>query len=449
MTADAPVVELETDLQAETIAVEPTTLSGATRGRIFIYLCVLLLLMGFGGPGGGLIDIPVSFFLKNKLHLSAHEVAAFRLITGIPLYLSFLFGFVRDIWNPFGLRDRGYLMLFGALCCGLYVAFAFAPFNYGTLMVAMVVLTSAFLFVSSAFNGLMATIGQQHVMSGQMSTVFNIVGSLPGIAALIVGGRVSDLLEGRNGGAAERTLFLTGAALLAAIALYGKLRPKSVYDNLHKEVGPRAHPWDDFKRLVSYWPVYPALLIWGLWNFAPGSATPLQFYLQNELHSSDAVWGYWNAIFSASFIPTFLLYGWLCQRYSLRPLLWWGTVVAVPQFVPLLFVHSTTAALIAACPIGLMGGVCTAAYTDLLIRSCPRGLQGAVLMASGSLYYIASRFGDILGTSLYDKFKNFNVCVASITIVYASILLVLLLVPTRLTTTADGEAPEGGAFATQ
>jgi hypothetical protein len=44
--------------------------------------------------------------------------------------------------------------------------------------------------------------------------------------------------------------------------------------------------------------------------------------------------------------------------------------------VPLLFIHSMTGALIAAVPIGLMGGVATAAYLDLIIRSCPRGLQG-------------------------------------------------------------------------
>jgi hypothetical protein len=92
--------------------------------------------------------------------------------------------------------------------------------------------------------------------------------------------------------------------------------------------------------------------------------------------------------------------------------------------------------------------VCSAAYTDLLIRSCPRGLQGTVLMASVALYWISSRFGDILGTNLYDHFHNFTVCVIAITAVYASILLVLLVVPKRLTSTADGEAPEGG-FATQ
>ena len=183
------------------------------------------------------------------------------------------------------------------------------------------------------------------------------------------------------------------------------------------------------------------MTIWLLWNFAPGSTTPLQYYLQNTLHADDSVWGAWNAIFAASFIPTFLIFGYLCQRVPLGTLLWGGTLVAIPQFVPLLFVHSATGALIAAAPIGLMGGVATAAYLDLTIRSCPPGLQGTTMMLSGGLYYVASRFGDVLGTRLYDHFGGFGICVAMITTVYASILIVLLFVPRELIAYADGKAP--------
>jgi hypothetical protein len=109
--------------------------------------------------------------------------------------------------------------------------------------------------------------------------------------------------------------------------------------------------------------------------------------------------------------------------------------------IPLLFIHSVTGALIAAVPIGLMGGVATAAYLDLIIRSCPRGLQGTTLMMSGSLFFIVSRFGDVLGTNLYDYYGDFAACVIAITIVYALILPALLLVPKRLVDTADGKAP--------
>src|SRR5262249_30819815 len=201
-------------------AVEPTVLPQPVRHRIFLYLGALVFLSAFGSPSGGLFDIPISFFLKNKLNLTAHEVASFRLIAAIPLYLSFVFGFVRDTWNPLGLRDRGFIMLFGAASAGLYALFAFIPITYGTLLVAVVLLTTSFLFVSSAQHGLTSVLGQQHAMSGQISAVWNVFASIPAIAALYLGGVVSDMLEGRNADEAARTLFLVGAAIMATIAVY-------------------------------------------------------------------------------------------------------------------------------------------------------------------------------------------------------------------------------------
>jgi MFS family permease len=419
----------------------PSVLPVGVRTRILIYLSVLLVLLGFGSPAGGLIGLPISFLLKNKLHLQAHEMAIFALIAGAPAYVSFLFGFARDIWNPLGMGDRGFMVLFGGLCAALYVMFAFAPVNYQSLLVANLLLGTAFLLVSSAQNGLTSALGQQHVMSGQVSTAWNIFGSLPGIAALILGGALSDLMESHDPARAAHLLFLVGAATMALVALYGLWKPASVFDNLQVERASDAHPVDDIKRLVKHWPIYPALLIWFLWNFAPGSGTPLQYYLQDVLHAEDSQWGQWNAIFAASFVPTFLVYGVLCRKFPLGPLLFWGTVVAVPQFVPLLFIHSVTGALIGAAPIGLMGGVATAAYLDLMIRSCPGGLQGTLLMMSAALYAIVAGLGNLLGTNLYDHFGGFTVCVIAITAVYALILPVLLLVPKRLIQTADGQIP--------
>ncbi len=434
MTTDSPAAPVSTAPPV------PEILPNPVRRRIFFYLGALIFLLAFGAPNGGLIDIPVSFLLKNKLHLTAPAVAAFRLLAGIPLYLSWAFGFARDVWSPFGRGDRGFMVLFGALSAGLYVCFAFTPVSYAMLLAALVLLTASFLFVASAQNGLTATLGQQHAMSGQISAVWNVVGSLPAVAALLLGGSLSDLLETRNADEAARILFLVGAAIMAAVAIYGAWKPASVFDHLRAEREDGARPRDDLRRLVRHWPIYPALLIWLLWNFAPGAATPLQYYLQNTLHASDAAWGWWNAIFAASFIPTFLAYGHLCRKFALRRLLWWGTAVAVPQMVPLLFIHSVAAALIAAAPMGLMGGVASAAYIDLLIRSCPRALQGTTLMLSSALFFVAARFGDVLGTILYDRYGGFTVCVIAITAVYALILPTLLLVPKRLIASADGEA---------
>jgi hypothetical protein len=63
-------------------------------------------------------------------------------------------------------------------------------------------------------------------------------------------------------------------------------------------------------------------------------------------------------------------------------------------------------------------------------------------MMSSSLYFAVSRFGDVLGTNLYDHYGGFAVCVIAITVAYALILPTLLLVPKNLIATTDGQAPE-------
>ena len=194
------------------------------------------------------------------------------------------------------------------------------------------------------------------------------------------------------------------------------------------------------KRLLKHRAVYPAVLICFLWSFAPGSSTPLQFFLTDGLHASDAVYSYYNGIFVASFIPTFLLYGFLCKRVALNKLLWWGTLVAVPQMIPMAFIHSANQALWLAMPIGLMGGIATAAYSDLVMRSCPPGLQGTLMMQVDGVFALSSRGGDLLGSGIYNSSPThgFLYCVIATTVVYALILPLLALVPKALIATADG-----------
>ena len=425
--------------ELEPHAVKPTDLPLAARWRIFAYLAALIAILGLGDPNEGLLNLPISFLLKNKLQLQAHEMADFRLISALPLYFAAVFGFVRDCWHPFGMRDRGFMILFSLIGCVLDLVFAFTPVSTFSLLAAILTLTTAFLFVSSAQNGLSSTIGQQHVMSGRVSAVWSIFGMVPVVTTFVLGGKFSDLLEDSNPDLAARVMFLAGAAMTGLVLIYALWRPAVVYDNVHHEDPDVHRPGADFKRLAKHWPIYPALVIWLLWNFNPGASTPLQYHLQNQLHGSDGDWGVWNAIYWGSYIPTFILYGLLCRRVALKKLLFWSTLFAVPQFAPLLFVQSVNGAMIAAVPIGLMGGMANAAYLDLLIRSCPPGLQGTVLMMSTALYYVATRFGDVWGTSLYENHGGFEVCVVMTIVVYAAILPILWLIPKDLTATADGE----------
>ena len=413
--------------------------------RLGLYLFggALMLLINLADPAVGLANIPISFFLKNRLHLAAHEQAIFRLWIALPLFLSFAFGFLRDRWSPFGAGDRGHLILFGLLTAAIFITVAFLPPVYGVLMGGVIVATGAFQMVLGASNGLLSTIGQQQAMAGRMSVVLGIAATAPPIASNLGGGVLSEFLEGKSAVGAARILFLIAAAIMVAIVTLAFCRPRALFNVAHVERSTD-HFFQDIGRLARHWPVYPVILIQILWQFAPASGVVLQYHMTDALHGTDFQWALWNAVFLGSFVPVFVAYGFLCQRFSLGWLLWGGFILAVFQMVPLLFVNSAWGAIIAAAPMGIIGGIAQAALTDLVIRSCPPRLQGTMMLLWGvTIYFVAVRFGDLLGAEIYDHWGGFFVAVWVTIGIYALILPVILLVPKRLLATRDGEVLEG------
>jgi NAD(P)-dependent dehydrogenase (short-subunit alcohol dehydrogenase family) len=381
-----------------------------------------------------LLDIPTSYMLKNDLHATAPQVSLFRLLTGIPMYLAFLPGLARDLWNPFGLRDRGFFLLFAPLTACVFVWMGVSGLSYRVLVIGMILVMLSFRFLLAAYQGLIALVGQELLMSGRLSTLSSMFYQTALILAAFASGIVSESLS-------PRQTFFMMAALAASLGLFGVWRPQFLRGHVYGR--PQAQGSNlrgDVRRLLKHRAIYPAVLISFLWWFNPGLNTPVQFYLTNQLHASDATYSNFLGIFAISFIPTYLLYGLLCTRLPAAKLLWWGTIVAVPQMVPLAFVHSGNLALALAVPMGLMGGMATAAYFDLAMRSCPPGLQGTLMMLVLGGNMLAARGGDLLGAKIYAGFptQGFLYCVIATTAVYALILPVILWVPKHIIATADG-----------
>ena len=152
---------------------------GSKRKRIFAYFTPLTLLVYLVMPHGYLLDFTTAYMLKDQLHASVAEVSTFRLLTAIPVYVAFLFGFARDIWNPLGLRDRGFFLIFGPLVAVVFIWMAFAQLTYTALFIGMFLVMALFRFVSAAHEGLMALVAQEKLMSGRLSVVYLTMSSLP------------------------------------------------------------------------------------------------------------------------------------------------------------------------------------------------------------------------------------------------------------------------------
>ena len=407
----------------------------ANTGKIFGYFAPLTLLVYLVMPHGYLLDFATSYMLKDQLHASATQVSLFRLLTAIPVYLSVVFGLTRDLWNPLGLRDRGYFLIFAPITAVVFAWMAYAQLTYTTLFIGMFLVMFFWRFVSAGQWALLALVGQEKLMSGRLSALWNIMSSIPYIVGALASGWIAEHLP-------PRQTFMLMVALSVLMFLFAFWKPKAVFGHAYDK--PQAKGSDlvgDIKRLLKHRAVYPAVLIMFMFQFAPGSNTPLQFYLTNKLHASDAIYTDYYAIFSVAFIPMFFLYGWLCKRASLRALLWIGTIITIPQLMPLAFVHSATQALWLALPIGMMGGIAAGAYYDLAMRACPPGLQGTLMMMVDGMYLLSYRGGDLLGAQIYASSPEhgFLYCALATTAVYALILPVILLIPKELIATADGE----------
>jgi len=115
----------------------------------------------------------------------------------------------------------------------------------------------------------------------------------------------------------------------------------------------------------------------------------------------------------------------------------WSLPLAVPQMLPVLFAQTANQVVLAAIPMGLLGGMANGATLDLVIRSCPRGLEGTLMMLAWSLYTVASSLGNVFGTVVYDHY-GFTACIVITTAVYALMLPLAALVPKDLIATPDG-----------
>jgi MFS family permease len=404
--------------------------------KIFGYFTPLTLLVYLVMPHGYLLDFATSYMLKDQLHASVTQVSTFRLLTAIPVYLSFVFGLTRDLWSPLGLRDRGYFLVFAPLVAVVFAWMAYANLTYTTLFIGMFMVMFLFRFVAAGQQGLLALIGQEKLMSGRLSALWLTVSSIPYVGGAFASGWIAEHLP-------PRETFLLMVAMSALIFLIGFWKPKVVFNHAYDK--PQARGTDfvgDIKRLLKHRAIYPAVIIQFMFQFAPGSNTPLQFYLTNHLHASDVVYGEYYAIFAAAFIPMYFVYGYLCQRVSLQKLLWWGTIITVPQMLPLAFIPSANLLLWLALPIGAMGAIAYASYTDLTMRSCPPGLQGTLMMLVDGGYQLSYRGGDIIGAKIYasDPVYGFLYCALATTAVYALILPLLLWIPKELIVTADGQS---------
>ncbi|HLK56294.1 MAG TPA: MFS transporter [Chthonomonadaceae bacterium] len=408
------------------MAVGVATCSGAQdRNRtLFLTVGCLVLVNSLTSPSG-IPAIPLQFYLKDRLHLSPDAIALFGLVSGIPLYLSFVFGFVRDRWSPFRLGDRGHFLFFAPLAAAVYFWIPSGGMGWKPLLAGIMLVTALYRMLAGAQTGLIASMARRDGTTGAFSALSTSLITLSAVAAPLLGG----WLTARFGAPSVYPITALGALLLFGLALRGS---RSVFQQPKSPAeGPARRPggeWAEIKRLLCYRPLWPALLICALWQFSPGFQTPLFFHLTGTIGLRAESYGQFLAAFNLALMAVMALYGPLCRRIDFARILRWGTWIAIPQMLLLLCIHSPLQAMLCAVLMGVMAGTAAAAYFDLLVRSCPPGLEGTGMMLGSAVSFLAVRGADVVGTWLYQR-GCFSWCALATVAVCACIVPALSLLP--------------------
>jgi MFS family permease len=399
---------------------------GALR-LVAVYSIVLMVL--FNLAAAGLIGTPITFLLKDKV--SSVQLSLFGFFGDAPYFVGFLFGFLRDRWRPGGRGDRGYFVLAPFLMVLACLWVAYTPHTYANLVAGLVMFAATAALLGAAAQGLLAAVAKDFGMTGRLAVVALVTAR---------GGMMWATTVASRFGQDVRLAAFASAAVGLTVILFAFWHPRAIFrskDEVFVNVIPE-NAWAAASRLLRHKAVYlPALAIF-FFEFAPGWGTPLLKFLTDHRGLTEGQFGDAQGWLRIGQIMAALSYSILCTKFRLKPLLYWGTFLAVVGGPAFLLIHNAGQANGVSFFAGICCGVALASYYDLLVRSCPKELEGVAFMLFASMLTLAADTSDLLGAWLYDR-GGFALALGISTAVTALIFIPVFLVPHSVADPQEGE----------
>ena len=226
--------------------------ASAMQWEVLFYFAVLNIAQGLGSPLG-IAAIPITYFLKDSLHLSPVPMAIFLAIVSIPVALGFVFGFIRDRWRSPRWGDRQYLFVCGLAAAGMYLWIANSTLNYSKLLSLVFIVVILYVMIFAAAQALMTGVAQAYGMTGRLSVVWGFGYFTPLVLSALAGGWLVTH-------ASVRGTFLIAAGVTIVIAMQSFWRLEAASEFEHS-AGSGENGFAALRRLLRHQPLWPAAAI--------------------------------------------------------------------------------------------------------------------------------------------------------------------------------------------
>ena len=381
--------------------------------------------------------LPLQFLLKNDVHVTREQMAAFFFWCGLAWYLKPLAGILTDAFPFFGTRRRHYLLFSSALTALSWIGMAFLPHTYGALLLGAMIVNLFMVMGSTVTGAYLVEAGQRMGATGRLTALRMIVYNF------------CTLIQGPLGGFFATVGFTWASGANAALAL--TIFPIAfIYLKEQRATRDRSsvvfqNAGQQLKTIMRSKNLWVALLFIALFYFSPGFGTPL-FYMQtDELHFSKQAIGNLGVFSGAFAILAAILYSQLIKRFHIRILLLMAVAASAGGTLFYLLYSSWIPAVLIESQNGFFFGLAEITILDLAARATPKGCEGLGYSLMLSIRNLALFGADVVGSYLADHkwpFPNLVYLNAGTT---AVVLILLPLLPAALMQSKDAALNKGDA----
>jgi len=381
--------------------------------------------------------LPLQFLLKNDVHVTREQMAAFFFWCGLAWYLKPLAGILTDAFPFLGARRRYYLLFSSVLTAVSWLGMNFLPHDYGSLLFGAMTVNLFMVMSSTVVGAFLVEAGQSMGATGRLTALRMLVMNFCG------------LIQGPLGGLLSTAGFMWATGANAALALtifpiaYIFLREPRAAQNRSSKVFANAAL--QLKTILASKNLWMALLFIALFYFSPGFSTPLFYRQTDELHFTKQAIGNLGVFGSAFAILAAILYSQLIKRLNIRTMILIGVVTAAAGTLLFLFYSSWNRAVLIESQNGLFFGFAEVALIDLAARATPKGCEGLGYSLILSIRNMALFGADVVGSYLVDHkwpFSNLVYLNAGTT---AIVLVLVPFLPAALMQSKDAALKKAGA----
>src|SRR6202140_434659 len=115
--------------------------------------------------------LPLQFLLKNEVHVTREQMAAFFFWCGLAWYLKPLAGILTDAFPLFRTRRRHYLLISSVLASASWIGMTFVAHRYGALLWGAMIVNLFMVMASTVIGAFLVEAGQRLGATGRLTAL--------------------------------------------------------------------------------------------------------------------------------------------------------------------------------------------------------------------------------------------------------------------------------------